>query len=155
MARPGHREVHLDPETRLRLAERAFPYPVHLAYSERTIDMLREPLASRWPNRTVFLIGADQFCDFLEWKEPEAVLELVRLGVATRPGFPRERLENVLRTLSRPDRVEFFEIDPVDVSSTEVRACVARGEPIDDLVPADVARMIQDEGLYRPQPGIH
>jgi nicotinate-nucleotide adenylyltransferase len=155
MARPGHRKVHLDPETRLRLAERAFPYRVHLAQSERTIDMLREPFGSQWPNRSIFLIGADQFRHFLEWKEPDALLELVRLGVATRPGFPRERLENVLRALSRPERVEFFEIEPVDVSSTEVRARAARSEPIDDLVPADVARMIREEGLYHPGPGIH
>ena len=45
----------------------------------------------------LFVIGADQFCDFLAWEEPNAVLELARLAVATRPGFPRERLDAVLR----------------------------------------------------------
>ena len=35
----------------------------------------------------VFLIGADELADFPTWKEPERVLELARLGVATRPGY--------------------------------------------------------------------
>jgi nicotinate-nucleotide adenylyltransferase len=151
-ASPGHRRVYLDPETRLRLAEAAFrQHEVVLDHHERTIDMLRE---QRWDDPIV-LVGADQFAGFLAWKEPEAVLELARLGVATRPGFPRERLEPVLRALSQPERVEFFEIDPVDVASTEVRARIARGEPIGDLVPPQVARLIQDGGLYRRQAELH
>lgn len=150
-ARPGHREVYLDPETRLQLAGVAFGHEVVLDHHERTIDMLR---SQRWDDPIV-LVGADQFSAFLEWKEPEAVLELARLGVATRPGFPRDRLEPVLRALSRPDRVEFFEIDSVDVSSTEVRARVARGEPIDDIVPPQVASFIREQRLYRRWPELH
>ena len=151
-SRPGHRKVHLDAKTRLRLAEAAFhQHEVVLDQHERTIDMLR---VERWDDPIV-LVGADQFADFLAWKEPQAVLELARLGVATRPGFPRQRLEQVLRALSRPERVEFFEIDPVDVASTEVRARIARAEPIDDLVPPQVARLIAGGGLYRRQAGLH
>ena len=86
--------------------------------------------AGRWRD-PLFLIGADEFCDFLTWKDPEGVLARARLGVATRPGFPRDRLENVLRELSRPDRVELFEIEPLPISSRDIRDRVARGEPID------------------------
>ena len=56
----------------------------------------------------LFVIGADQFCDFLVWKEPDAVLELARLAVATRPGFPRERLDAVLSRLEQPERVRLL-----------------------------------------------
>jgi nicotinate-nucleotide adenylyltransferase len=97
----------------------------------------------------LFLVGADEFCDFLGWKEPDGVLELARLGVATRPGYPRERLDAVLRELRRPDRVEFFEIEPLDISSRDIRRRVAAGEPIDALVPAEVAALIELHGLYR------
>ena len=151
ISRPGHKRVYLDPETRLRLAQAAFQHGVRLDHHERTIDMLRE---ERWRDPIV-LVGADQFSDFLEWKEQEVVLELARLGVATRPGFPRESLETVLGALSRPDRVEFFAIDPVDVSSTEVRARVSRGEPIDDLVTPQVARLVREERLYRRESELH
>ena len=96
-----------------------------------------------------FLIGADQFVDFLTWKDPEGVLALARVGVATRPGYPRERVDAVLQELSRPDRVELFEIEPVPISSREIRDRVRRGESIDGLVPPAVAELIDSLGLYR------
>ena len=57
------------------------------------------------------------------------MLALARLGVATRPGFPR------CRARAAATAVLFFEFEPVPVSSREIRALVARGEPIDGLVP--------------------
>ncbi len=110
----------------------------------RTVDSLR---AGGWDD-PLFLVGADEFAGFLAWTEPDAVLDLARLGVATRPGYPRERLEAVLESLRRPERVEFFDIEPLAVSSTEVRERVARGESIDDLVPPGVAPLIAEFRLY-------
>ena len=146
VADPGHKEVHCPAETRLELAHAAFPgREVELDLHPRTVDMLRE---GRWRD-PVFLIGADEFLDFPTWKEPDAVLELARLGVASRPGHLRERLEQVLARLAHPERVLFFEIEPVPVSSSEIRDRVARGEPIDGLVPPAVAAELSSRGLYR------
>lgn len=143
---PGHKEVQLDADTRFRLAQAAFPdYEVELDPHERTVDMLK---AGRWSD-PLFLIGADEFADFLTWKDPEGVIARARLGVATRPGFPRDRLDAVLRELPQPDRVELFEIDPVPLSSREIRDRVVRGESIDELVPPAVAELIESLGLYR------
>jgi nicotinate-nucleotide adenylyltransferase len=146
VADPGHKGVHCPVETRLALAQAAFSgRQVEVDRHARTVDMLRE---GHWRD-PIFLIGADEFADFPGWKEPDAVLELARLGVASRPGYPRERLEEVLRGLQQPERVLFFEIDPVPVSSSEIRDKVARGEPIDGLVPPAVAAEIAGRGLYR------
>jgi nicotinate-nucleotide adenylyltransferase len=145
-ARPGHKEVELDADTRLRLVQGAFPsHEVELDPYERTVDMLK---AGRWRD-PLFLIGADEFADFLTWKDPEGVVASARVGVATRPGYPRERLDSVLERLSQPDRIDFFEIEPVPISSREIRDRVARGEAIDDVVPPAVAELIQSLGLYR------
>ena len=38
---------------------------------------------------------------------------------------------------------------PVDVASRDIRRRIARGEPIDDLVPPRVAELISELGLYR------
>jgi nicotinate-nucleotide adenylyltransferase len=139
VADPGHKDVHLPAETRLRLARLAFPvHEVILDHHARTVDMLRE---RRWDD-PVFLIGADEFLDFGSWKEPERVLELARLGVATRPGY-------AVGAADAMDRVLFFESEPVPVSSHEIRERIARGEPIDGLVPPGVAAAIADESLYR------
>jgi nicotinate-nucleotide adenylyltransferase len=143
---PGHKDVQLDAKTRLRLAQAAFPdYQVEADPHERTVDLLR---VGRW-HEPLFLIGADQFADFLTWKDPDGVLALARMGVATRPGYPRERLDGVLQQLSRPDRVELFEIAPVEISSREIRDRVSRGESIAGLVPPAVAELIESLGLYR------
>jgi len=146
VAAPGHKGVTTPAEARLALARAAFPgYAVELDPHARTVDLLRE---GRFHD-PLFLVGADEFAAFLTWKEPDEVLELARLGVATRPGYPRERLQAVLSRLRRPERVLFFEIEPVDVSSSEVRRRVATGEPIEGLVPGAVAREIVRLGLYR------
>jgi len=144
--RPGHKRVDLAAQDRLRLARAAFPgRRVELDPHERTVDMLRE----RRFDDPVFLIGADEFCDFLDWKDPNGVLELAPVAVAARPGYPRERLDHVLERLDRPDRVSFFELEPVPIASREVRERVANGQPIDDLVPPAVAEEIDRLGLYR------
>ena len=144
--RPGHKEVQLDADTRLRLAQAAFPdNHVELDPHERTVDLLK---SRRWRD-PLFLIGADQFADFLTWKDPNGVLARTRVGVATRPGFQRESLDEVLARLAQPERVEFFEIEPVPISSRDIRDRVARGDPIDGLVPPAVAELIESLGLYK------
>ena len=113
--RPGHRAVHASVEDRLELARAAFPDDdVRLDPYPRTVDLLR---AERFDD-PVFVIGADQFRAFLAWSEPAEVLELTRLAVATRPGFPRSELDAVLGQLDRPERVLFFEIEPNPAAST-------------------------------------
>jgi len=88
----------------------------------------------------IFLIGADEHADFPTWKEPRRVLELARLGVAARPGYP---------PAAASERIEIFELEPHDISSTEIRSRVRRGEPIDALVVPEVAAYIAAHGLYR------
>jgi nicotinate-nucleotide adenylyltransferase len=112
-----------------------------------TVDTVR--WAAGVYGEVVFVVGADEFAGFLSWHDPEGVLRAARLAVATRPGYPRDRLTAVLAQLSRPDRVELFELDALPISSTDVRERVARREPIDDLVPARVAELVAELGLYR------
>ena len=135
---PGHRCVVAPAETRLRLARAAFPrHDVELDPFPRTIDLLR----ARDFGDAILLVGADQFRDFATWKEPEAVLRRVRLGVAARPGYEAPS--------STDERVSFFEIEPVPVSGTLVRGRCARGEPITGLVPPAVEELVREHGLYR------
>ncbi len=145
--RPGHKDAVLDGDSRLALARLAFPeYEVVGDAHPRTVDLLRE---GAWHD-PLLLVGADELAGFLEWKEPEEVLRLARLGVATRPGYPRERLDAVLAQLPRPERVLFFELEPLPVSASGIRARIASGEPVDDLVPPAVAAEIERRALYRP-----
>jgi nicotinate-nucleotide adenylyltransferase len=149
---PGHKGVELEFEQRFKLSRLAFEglprTEVHPEGHPRTVDALRKHGFAD----AMFFIGADEFAAFPTWKESDEVLRLSRLGVATRPGYPPEVLEAVLAQLERPERVEFFEIPAVDVSSSDIRDRVLEGEPIGGLVPDAVAREIESAGLYRCYP---
>jgi nicotinate-nucleotide adenylyltransferase len=148
VAEPGHKQVATPATTRLELARLAFAdvpgAEVELDPHGRTVDSLE----ARRLEDAVFVLGADEFADFPSWKQPERVLELVRLAVAKRPGVPDERMRETFVRLSAPDRISYFELSPVAVSSSLVRDRVARGEPIDDLVPPKVAEAVARLGLY-------
>ncbi len=137
VADPGHRDVVASAADRVGLARAAFPgEDVELDEHPRTIDMLR----ARRLDDPVLVIGADELADFATWKEPEAVLELARLAVGERPGHAAS---------DPPEGATFFEIEPIPVSSTDIRRRIAAGEPIDGLVPPAVAAAIERLGLYR------
>jgi nicotinate-nucleotide adenylyltransferase len=145
---PAHRAVTLDFAGRFELASLAFGglpgvevVPEEHAY---TVDAVED---GRYGD-AIFLVGADEFQGFLGWKDPNRVLEHVRLGVATRPGHDAKH-DAVLAELDRPERVEFFDIPAVPISSSELRARLARGEGVRGLVPHVVADVIEARGLYR------
>jgi nicotinate-nucleotide adenylyltransferase len=142
-ARPGHKAVATPAAVRLEMARVAFPDDdVVLDDHARTVDLLRDH--PEWLDAW-FVLGADEFCAFASWQEPDEVLRRVRIGVGTRPGFPRERVEAVLAGLEQPERVRFFEMEPVPVASRELRERL-----VDPDVPPAVAEIIRRDGLYTP-----
>jgi nicotinate-nucleotide adenylyltransferase len=88
-------------------------------------------------------MGADQYRDFPTWKEPEAVLDRVALGVATRSGVERPPVAP-----GHEGRVHFFEIDSPPIASRDLRERARRGEALDPFVPAEVIREIENRRLY-------
>jgi nicotinate-nucleotide adenylyltransferase len=139
VADAAHKPSEAPAEDRLAMARLAFARLepiVELEQHRYTVDAL-EAAGYEDP---IFLIGADELADFPTWKEPDRVLELARLGVATRPGYRPE---------ATSPRIEIFELEPYPVSSSELRERVRRGESIDGLVPDAVATRIAELGLYR------
>jgi nicotinate-nucleotide adenylyltransferase len=131
-ARPGHASVHASAADRLAMARVAFADlgEVELDPHPYTVDAVR---GGRFGD-AYFIVGADQAAAFPDWKEPDEILRWVQLAVGTRSGY---------------EGAVTFELDSPDISGTDIRDRVARGEPIDDLVPSAVARLIEGRGLYR------
>jgi nicotinate-nucleotide adenylyltransferase len=148
VADPGHKAAATPAETRLELTRLAFEdlpeATVELDRHARTVDSLEE----RRPRDAVFILGADELASFEGWKSPERVLELVRLAVAMRPGVSRTEIDGVRQRLEAGDRIVEFEMAPVPISSSEIRVRIARGEPVDDLLPQRVAETVSRLGLY-------
>jgi len=148
---PPHRPAPFEPpETRLRLALAAAALEPAVSVSRVEIDRpgpsymsdTLRALAGRYPaNELVLLLGADQLATLSSWHEAERLPELARIAVAPRPGIALAGLENAA--------VETIRMPTIAIASSEIRARVARAEPIRHLVPEPVRKLISDERLYR------
>jgi nicotinate-nucleotide adenylyltransferase len=116
-----------------------------------TVDTLRRLRAELGEDaRLFFITGADAVLHILTWKDREEVLALAEFIAATRPGYDLERLTERL-PLAR-ERLHPMEIPMLAISSTEIRARVAHGAPIQYLVPDGVVEYVAERGLYRSEP---
>ncbi len=115
-----------------------------------TVDTLRR-LHERSPGEQLtFIVGGDMALSLPTWREPEAILELAEVAVAEREGI--RRIDIIDRLTGLPaDRIHFFDMPRLDVSSSLIRRYVATGRPIRHLVPEGVERYIADAGLYRAE----
>ena len=159
VAQPPHKEALADPgaDVRLDLCRLAAAGDDRLEVSDLeirrggssyTVDTLRA-LHERDPEHSLtFIVGGDMAHSLSSWREPEAVLELARLAVAEREDLRREDIADRLAPLHSGDRVVFFDMPRIDISSSAIRDRVATGRPIRHLVPDLVAEAIRARRLY-------
>ncbi len=158
---PPHKAIEADPgpEHRVAMCRAAVAgHPalgVSLAEIERggpsyTVDTLRALRARAPHDEHTWIMGGDQAHALPAWRDPEGVLALARLGVAERVGHRRADILARLGELAgAPDRVSFFDMPRIDLSSSLLRRRVAAGGPIRYLVPDAVRAHIEQERLYR------
>jgi nicotinate-nucleotide adenylyltransferase len=108
-----------------------------------TLDTVRELRLQHRQAELFLIIGADQYAGLHTWRDWQDLLGLVTLAVANRPG---PMLTVDAEVLCTPHRV--VPLPMLDISATDIRSRVARGLPIDALVPPAVARYIAQQGLY-------
>ncbi len=118
-----------------------------------TVDSLAL-IQKAYPDAELHLIlGIDALQDFLEWREPERLLDLARLLVVSRPGHELVVPPEVQARLGRrAARITLHEMPLLEISSTEIRRRLKRGQPVRYLVPAAVERYIRERGLYGATP---
>lgn len=155
-----HRSVEEDPGggTRAELCEAAVAGDERFLVSrielERagrsyTLGTLRALQEARPDDSHVLILGADQAASLPSWHEPEEVLALAVVAVAEREGARRDQVREAVAGLLGAERIGFFDMPRIDVSSTLVRERVRRGLPVRYLVPDGVAEMVERRGLYR------
>ena len=106
-----------------------------------TADTLAE-LARLHPDAELFtIVGSDAAAGLLTWERYDEVASRSRLVVVERPGA-----DHVL-----PDEVTWIRVvvPHLEVSSTDLRARVSDGRPLDYLVPEDVLAEVGRRNLYR------
>jgi nicotinate-nucleotide adenylyltransferase len=130
-----------------------------------TIDTLRAIRAELGPAVSiVFLIGADQLQHLNDWQEWQHLFDYAHICAASRPGFamdasqvPSEVAQAFARrnaTLQQiretPHGLTYLASNlAVDISATEIRAALQRGEQPDALIPGGVLDYIEQHHLYK------
>jgi nicotinate-nucleotide adenylyltransferase len=113
-----------------------------------TVDTVRTLNARRPGVSWHLVIGQDQYAGFHTWHGWQELLGLVTLAVANRADAPLNADPQVLRVPH-----EAVALPMMDISSTDIRARLARGLGIADLVPAPVAGYIARHHLYQDPAG--
>lgn len=141
-AHPPHKGTSVSYEDRYRMVELACAVDPRLiasrleegqskSYSINTIERA---------NARFFIIGTDAFAEIQSWYRAADVIRSVEFIVVTRPGHRYETPSGA--------RVHRLDTLALDVSSSEIRAALARGETPPEL-PLAVAEYIRQRGLYR------
>ncbi len=156
----------------LRLAFGSVPVPVVVDEQEirrgggsYTIDTLRSLRAELGSEASLaWIIGADQLARFNTWHEWRSLFGLAHFCIAARPGYamdeaqlPAEVAEAFARRTGTAAQLRdcaqglalFAPNLSFDMSSTEVRAALARGEPPTQSLPPTVLDYIKQHHLYR------
>lgn len=129
-----------------------------------TIDTVRALRRQVGPETSIaWLMGADQLLGLHSWHGWQELFSEVHLCVATRPGFDLHALRpEIQQELDRriaptalvqstpSGHMWLDQTLAVDLSSTDLRRRLARGDVADNLLPAGVAGYIQQHRLYRP-----
>jgi len=103
-------------------------------YTFDTLRELRLELGAQTP--LWLLMGADQFAKLGTWYRPDDVKKLANIAVFARPG------------IQLSGKAQLIPMQPMPVSSSDIRARVGRGEDISALVPPAVASYVAAHGLY-------
>lgn len=107
-----------------------------------TADTLAELLAED-PSRHLFVIlGSDAAVGLLSWERAEEVRSLATIVVVERPGSGGGDMPAGWSWVQ-------VEVPRLEVSSTDLRARVADGRPLDYLLTPEVIATIHERGLYK------
>lgn len=135
-----------------------------------TTDTLRSLHAAGWnASQLFFILGTDAFAEIAAWYEFPVFFDLAHFVVIARPGTTIETATARTPQLrvrmcgaphgegiaDGPTRIFLVEAQTHDVSSTAIRERLAATQPIDDLVPAPVARHILKHHLYGAVDDLH
>ena len=113
------------------------------------------------PSQIFFITGADAFAEIETWHRYPEVLDMAHFVVVSRPGQQASNLASRLPSLATrmragtldaglPSKPTVFLVDwrTPDVSSTEIRRRIRKGEPLSGLLPVPVERHITQHRLY-------
>lgn len=110
-------------------------------YTIETLDLIQE----KYKNYEIyFILGTDNLKEFETWNNPETILTRFKLLVLERGEDKIKEIieKNDLLKEHKQAIIELSNLEKINLSSTEIREKVKRGESINDLVPNEIIDMV-------------
>jgi nicotinate-nucleotide adenylyltransferase len=107
-----------------------------------TIDTIKE--LKKLYDEIELLIGYDNIFKFYTWKNPDELLNLVKLVVLKRKSSYPPPYEDKYY-----NQAEFVQTRGIEISATDIRERVKHGQPINYLVTKEVKEYIFEHNLYK------
>nr|MBC8379096.1 nicotinate (nicotinamide) nucleotide adenylyltransferase [Planctomycetota bacterium] len=117
-----------------------------------TIDTIKY-FRKKWPDALLYwLIGADQLEDFGKWHKVTELLDICRVCVMYRAGYQKPDFKRFKKVFS-PEHITQLQQDVMqtplfDISSTDIRRCLAGGKSVTEMLPDSVIQYIGEYQLY-------
>lgn len=108
-----------------------------------TVDTLKDIQRLNPDADLYFITGADAISQIMTWKNIDDLWPLAKFIGVTRPGHDL-KVPKVANA-----EVSILEIPALAISSTDIRARVKAGKPVDYLLPDSVIEYIHNHDLYR------
>lgn len=151
---PPHKtgKEHTSYDHRLKMLEIVFGDKEHIKIStiekdlpkpSYTFQTIRE-LKRIYPERKfLFCMGEDSLVKFNTWKFFHRILDECKLLVAQRPGSDHNKVDPAII-----ERAIFVDHEPLDISSTDIKASLKSGKVCNDKLHDEVMNYIEKENLY-------
>jgi nicotinate-nucleotide adenylyltransferase len=117
-----------------------------------TFDTVSQIRASRPDAKLIWLVGSDAIASLSRWYRIRELLELCQVSIMSRGGMDEPQFEGLAATLGREtaDRLRKAALATplIPISSTEIRACLARGQDVSEMLHPAVLEYIRGHHLY-------
>ncbi|MCI2061352.1 MAG: nicotinate-nucleotide adenylyltransferase [Eubacteriaceae bacterium] len=120
-----------------------------ISYTATTLDELRQELDDG--DKLYFITGTDSFIALGTWYRADEILAHNGIVVGIRPGYREDEVEqkSALYRTAFGTEVMIIENRRLDISSTEIRERVRKGESTEGLLPQEVRDYIDEHGIYK------
>jgi nicotinate-nucleotide adenylyltransferase len=166
---PPHRTSVCSNNDRLEMVNLAFKGINQISVDEReihregpsyAIHTAKEILEEYYQDNIIWIMGSDAFSEIDTWFEWEDFLNIINILVMARPGSEidltsmagtliLERQTSNIDDLSHgAGKILIVDINPINISSTQVRSNLAAGETVNELILEDVSDYIDSGKLY-------
>lgn len=119
------------------------------SYTAKTLEKLRKI----YKNDTLcFIVGADSLCEIDGWYHPQEIFDNAELIAAYRTGLDLTKFSQAVSHCEEEYGARITTVEMmVDISSSDIRARVKKGENVRDMLPIGVFEYIEEKGIYKEQ----